>query len=74
MTWFGNGRTYFFSGTKYWRYDNRNKRFDRNYPKEISVGWKGLPRTVDAAFSSDKAKNAKTFFISGGKYYIFNDK
>lgn len=47
-TWFGlpghidaaftyrNGKTYFFKGSKYWRF--RGKKMEDGYPKEISEG------------------------------------
>jgi len=67
-----NGRTYFFAGTEYWRYDNSNRRFDAGYPKNIKRYWGGLPSTVDAAYSSpDKSV---TYFLAEGKYYLYDDK
>jgi len=69
ITWPRNGRTYFFSDTQYWRFDNKRKRFDRNYPKPIFGNWEGLPKKIDAGFSSLE----KTFFIAGNTYYKFND-
>jgi len=66
-----NGRTYFFSGTQYWRYDNKNRRFDSGYPKNIKKYWGGLPSTVDAAYSSpDKST---TYFMAEGKFYLYDD-
>lgn len=65
-----NGRTYFFYRDYYWRFDNTNQRFDNGYPKRISDGWRGLPRQVDAAFSSKD----QTFFISGNNYYVYDDE
>jgi len=66
-----NGRTYFFAGTEYWRYDNKRRQFDAGYPKNIERYWGGLPRTVDAAYSSpDKST---TYFIAEGKYYLYDD-
>jgi len=71
ITWYRNGRTYFFTGEEYWRYNNQGKRFDAGYPKPIRGNWKGLPGKVDAAFSSGDMK--KTFFIIGKRYYLFDD-
>lgn len=70
MTWNGNGRTYYFAGEYYWRYNGKRKTMDSGYPKRIVDAWKGLPRSIDAAYS-DKDK---TFFISGTQYYLFDDK
>lgn len=72
MTWYRNGRTYFFSGSFYWRYDNKNKRIDSGYPKKIKQGWRGLSSKIDTAYSS--ATEKKTYFISGTKYYEFDDR
>jgi len=66
-----NGRTYFFAGTEYWRYNNKRREFDAGYPKNIKQYWGGLPRTVDAAYSSpDKST---TYFIAEGKFYLYDD-
>lgn len=72
FTWPTNGRTYFFSGTQYWRYDNKKKQFDKNYPKSIYNNWNGLPSRIDAAYSSPDKRT--TFFIADGKYYLYDDR
>ena len=71
MTWHRDRRTYFFSGDRYWRFGNESKGFAAGYPKRIKDGWKDLPKRIDAAFSSNKQK--KTFFVSGNKFYLFDD-
>ncbi|KAK2847169.1 hypothetical protein Q5P01_010168 [Channa striata] len=41
------GKTYIFKGNKYWRFDNGV--LDDSYPRNISVGFEGIPDNVDAA-------------------------
>ena len=71
MTWHRNKRTYFFAGNYFWRYDSDLKLFHEGYPKLIAASWKGLPKKIDAAFSSDIEKT--TYFISGNQLYIMDD-
>ena len=52
-------RTYFFKGSKYWRFEN--KKLMPGYPKMIST-W-GLPNNIDAAFVW--SGNGKTYFTKG---------
>ncbi|KAI5694140.1 hypothetical protein M8J75_011375 [Diaphorina citri] len=42
-----NGKTYFFKGSKYWRYTGKS--MDDGYPKDISEGFTGIPDNIDAA-------------------------
>ena len=72
MIWYRNNKTYFFSGDYYWRYDNNLKRFDKGYPRVTANVWKGAPKHIDAAFSSEK--ETKTFFISGNQIYMLDDE
>ena len=37
FVWGGNGKTYFFKGNNYWRYNEFKKIPDDNYPRPISV-------------------------------------
>lgn len=37
FVWGGNGKTYFFKGNNYWRYNEFKKIADDNYPRPISV-------------------------------------
>ncbi|MEM7153276.1 MAG: hemopexin repeat-containing protein [Myxococcota bacterium] len=60
------GRTYFFKGSRYWRYDLNNDHTDWNYPKSISRHWPGLPDDLDAAIDWD---NGKTYFFKGSQYW-----
>lgn len=69
LEWKRNGKTYFFKGSKYWRYDRTRSKIDDGYPRDISV-WKGIPSDVDAAF---QWKNGRSYFFQGNKYYAFDD-
>jgi len=41
-----NDETYFFKGTKYWKYTGTT--MDDGYPKYIADGFPGIPDNVDA--------------------------
>ena len=65
--WPGNGKTYLFSGTKYYRYDEWRQSIDPNYPRDIKPNWKGIPDNIDAVFVW---KNKKTYFFKGKTHSI----
>lgn len=70
FVWSGNGKTYFFKGDQYWRFDSRSDPpVGTRYPKPIK-NWAGLPNSVDAAF---RWQNGLTYFFKDNKYYRFND-
>lgn len=54
-------KTLFLQGSKYWRFSDR--KMASGYPKEISVGFAGIPNDVDAAFVW--SGNGKTYFFKG---------
>jgi len=47
--WGHNSATYIFSGTMYWKYDNKTDRMELDYPRDMSI-WKGIGNNIDAAF------------------------
>lgn len=49
MVWGHNGKTYLFSGTQYWKFDEEEGRVELDYPRSITA-WRGIPPTIDAAF------------------------
>ncbi|XP_013144288.1 PREDICTED: matrix metalloproteinase-16 [Papilio polytes] len=63
-----NGKTYFFKGSKYWRYNGQN--IDGDYPKEISEGFTGIPDNIDAALVW--SGNGKIYFYKGAKFWRFD--
>ena len=65
FTWGGNGKTYFFKGDKYWRYNEQMKRIDPGYPKNISEGWGpvvGGHHPIDAVMTWS---DGNTYFFNG---------
>ena len=51
FTWSKDNKTYFFKGPFYYKYDDKNKKVDRGYPKRSSKRWKNMPKLIDAIFS-----------------------
>ena len=72
LTWHRNKKTYILAQGRYWRYDHGAQQFDSDYPREVSLGWSGLPNYIDAAYSNGVTK--QTFFISGDSFYKLNDQ
>ncbi|XP_057298329.1 matrix metalloproteinase-2-like [Hydractinia symbiolongicarpus] len=70
--WSGNGRTYFFSGKDYYRFNEKTGRTDLNYPKAITGSWKDVPSHVDSVF---EWSNGVTYFFKGKlfTYCIFRN-
>eukprot|EP00061_Rhincodon_typus_P001410 g14726.t1 len=50
FVWPHNGKTYFFTGHQFWRFDEKQGRMDPGYPKQISL-WKGIPTDLDGVMS-----------------------
>ncbi|XP_067834992.1 matrix metalloproteinase-17-like isoform X3 [Heptranchias perlo] len=46
FVWAHNGKTYFFKGDRFWRYDERRRKMDTGYPKKVSL-WEGIPPGLD---------------------------
>jgi len=70
MVWGHNGKTYFFSGTMYWRYDEEAGNVELDYPRDMSM-WKGVPYNIDSVF---QYTNGKTYFFKGKVFWEFNDR
>lgn len=49
MVWGHNNKTYFFSGTMYWRLDDEVGNVELDYPRDMSI-WRGIDYNIDAAF------------------------
>lgn len=56
--WGHNSKTYIFSGTMYWRYDDETDRMELDYPRDMSI-WKGVGYNIDAAFQWHDGNNKK---------------
>lgn len=69
FVWGGNGKTYFFKGHQYWRYNEVAKTIDPGYPRNISVGWGAIPSNIDAVMTW---KDAKTYFFYGYTFHKYD--
>ncbi|KAF7988985.1 hypothetical protein HCN44_007295 [Aphidius gifuensis] len=69
FVWGYNNRTYFFSGTMYWRFDESSHEVEWDYPRDISM-FKGVSYNIDTVF---QWKNGKTYFFKGKGYWEFDD-
>jgi len=67
FTW-TNGLTYFFVGTKYYRYSNKS--LDQGFPKRMKHGFPGIPPYLDAAFLSQN--KTQIIFVKNNKYWTFS--
>ncbi|KAM6907425.1 vitronectin b [Xenentodon cancila] len=69
------GKSYIFKGRKYWRFDGDV--LDEDYPRDISIGFDGIPDDINAAFAvpapSHRGKE-KAYFFKGDKYYQYEFK
>lgn len=69
--WSGNGKIYFFKGSKYWRFDPEQRPpVKGSYPRPIS-NWEGIPNDIDDAL---QYSNGYTYFFKNGAYYRFDDR
>ena len=57
-----------YAGDKYWKFSNMRPLY--GYPKEITMGFPGIPSNIDAAFVW--GKNGKIYFFKGEKYWKFD--
>lgn len=63
LRWEPVGKTYFFKGDKYWRYNEDKRATDPGYPKPITV-WKGIPQAPQGAFVSKEGCEYKHFIYN----------
>ncbi|XP_043260687.1 matrix metalloproteinase-2 isoform X1 [Colletes gigas] len=69
MIWGHNGKTYFFSGSMYWRFDESVNQVELDYPRDISM-FANVGNDIDAVF---QWKNGKTYFFKGKGFWEFDD-
>ena len=70
FTWNRNKKTYIFKGPDYWRFDERTRRIDTGYPKEISKGWPDIVDNIDAAVTWS---NWFSYVFKGNDYWKLKD-
>ena len=68
-----NNKAYFFSGSKYYRYDVNSDKVEAGYPQSITTYWPGLwERDIDAIIQYPNTNNVYVF--KGSQYLRFNFK
>lgn len=63
LRWEPVGKTYFFKGDRYWRYNEDKRATDPGYPKPITV-WKGIPQAPQGAFVSKEGCEYEPCYVS----------
>jgi len=66
FTW-TNGLTYFFLGSKYYRYTN--KTLDQGFPKRMKEGFTGVPSYLDAAILS--SNQTQIYLLKNSRFWTF---
>ncbi|OXU31482.1 hypothetical protein TSAR_017006 [Trichomalopsis sarcophagae] len=69
MVWGYNKKTYFFSGSMYWRFDENVNHVELDYPRDISM-FAGVGPNIDTVF---QWKNGTTYFFKGKHFWQFDD-
>uniref|UniRef100_A0A8D0GH08 Matrix metallopeptidase 27 n=1 Tax=Sphenodon punctatus TaxID=8508 RepID=A0A8D0GH08_SPHPU len=62
------GKTDFFVGQKYWRYDETSQSMDKDYPKQTADDFPGIGQKVDAVFQH----NGFLYFFHGSMQWEFD--
>ena len=71
MVWGHNGKTYLFSGRKYWRLEDSQDRVEPDYPRDMNI-WRGIPYGLDAAFQWHRT--GSNYFFKGSLFWKFDNR
>ena len=71
FVWPKNGRTYVFSGQKYWKLNEAQTYTEDGYPLLIRDRWQNVPDLLDAIFAW---KDGKTYIFKGKHFYELDDR
>ncbi|XP_017275511.1 matrix metalloproteinase-20 [Kryptolebias marmoratus] len=63
-----HGKTFFFTGQFYYRFDEQNRQMDPGFPRFIQTDWPGVPARVDAAFKL----HGSIFLLSGTNSFQYD--
>ncbi|KAL4715417.1 hypothetical protein ACJJTC_015320 [Scirpophaga incertulas] len=69
MVWGYNEKTFFYSGSLYWKFDEHAGQVEPDYPRDMAM-WQGIGYNIDSAF---QWKDGKTYFFKGKGFWKFND-
>ncbi|XP_048374422.1 vitronectin [Sphaerodactylus townsendi] len=67
------GKTYFFKGSQYWRFENGV--LEPDSPRNISEGFTGIPEDIDAAFAlpaQNYFSSERVYFFKGKRYWSYD--
>ncbi len=67
-----DNKLYMFSGSRYIRWDMQTGIMEKGYPREIRIGWPGIPDNIDAAAYGSRnsvSKYQKIYIFKGGLYW-----
>ncbi|NP_001171780.1 matrix metallopeptidase 19-like precursor [Saccoglossus kowalevskii] len=70
FVWSGEGKIYFFKGSRYYTWNEITGNVNRGNVQKIRKHWKGIPLNVDGAF---QWKNRKTYFFKDDDYWRYDD-
>ncbi|CAK8676987.1 unnamed protein product [Clavelina lepadiformis] len=61
-------KTYFYQGSKFWKYDEKRKKVEVGYPKNVAQY--GIPENMDGALLDPV--NKETYFLKGKRFWRLN--
>lgn len=64
-----NNKTYLFSGSTFWRFDDQLRKLDSGNPREWHR-WNGIPENLDATLTLE---DTKTYFFKGKYFWLYDN-